>query len=434
MSTFFDISIQPITVGIAFNFIMILILLFCSALISGAEVAYFSLNPNEIEKLTNDKTKKATLVLKLLKNPNKLLATILISNNFINIAIIILATYFTKGILMFPENSMLEFLVQVVAITFLIVLFGEITPKVYANRNAFWFSKQMSIPLSMSSKLFTPLSYLLTSSTSFIDKRLKRKKEAVSMDEIAEALELTTENHQTEEEQKILKSIVEFGNIDVKEIMKSRVDVVAIEQNLVFENVIELVVDSGFSRIPVYNDKFDDVIGVLYVKDLIPYIDEKNNFNWQKLIRTAFFVPETKMINDLLKEFQEKKIHLAIVVDEYGGTSGIVTLEDILEEIVGEINDEFDDDGNVFSKLDDYTYIFEGKISVNDFLKTVRGEADFFNNFKGDSDSLAGLILEIKGEIPKKGEIIKLKPYTFTIESSDRRRIKRIKVQIKKSE
>ncbi len=434
MSTFFDISIQPITVGIAFNFIMILILLFCSALISGAEVAYFSLNPNEIEKLTNDKTKKATLVLKLLKNPNKLLATILISNNFINIAIIILATYFTTDILMFPENSMLEFLVQVVVITFLIVLFGEITPKVYANRNAFWFSKQMSIPLSMSSKLFTPLSYLLTSSTSFIDKRLKRKKEAVSMDEIAEALELTTENHQTEEEQKILKSIVEFGNIDVKEIMKSRVDVIAIEQNLIFENVIELVVDSGFSRIPVYNNKFDDVIGILYVKDLIPYIDEKNNFNWKKLIRTAFFVPETKMINDLLKEFQEKKIHLAIVVDEYGGTSGIVTLEDILEEIVGEINDEFDDDGNVFSKLDDYTYIFEGKISVNDFLKTVRGEADFFNDFKGDSDSLAGLILEIKGEIPKKGEIIKLKPYTFTIESSDRRRIKRIKVQIKKSE
>tara|TARA_B100001964_G_scaffold135013_1_gene149074 strand:+ start:503 stop:1807 length:1305 start_codon:yes stop_codon:yes gene_type:complete len=434
MSTFFDISIQPITVGIAFNFIMILILLFCSALISGAEVAYFSLNPNEIEKLTNDKTKKATLVLKLLKNPNKLLATILISNNFINIAIIILATYFTTDILMFPENSMLEFLVQVVVITFLIVLFGEITPKVYANRNAFWFSKQMSIPLSMSSKLFTPLSYLLTSSTSFIDKRLKRKKEAVSMDEIAEALELTTENHQTEEEQKILKSIVEFGNIDVKEIMKSRVDVIAIEQNLIFENVIELVVDSGFSRIPVYNNKFDDVIGILYVKDLIPYIDEKNNFNWKKLIRTAFFVPETKMINDLLKEFQEKKIHLAIVVDEYGGTSGIVTLEDILEEIVGEINDEFDDDGNVFSKLDDYTYIFEGKISVNDFLKTVRGEADFFNDFKGDSDSLAGLILEIKGEIPKKGEIIKFKPYTFTIESSDRRRIKRIKVQIKKSE
>ena len=281
ISTFFDISIQSITVGLAFDFIIILILLFCSALISGAEVAYFSLDPNEIEKLTNDKTKKAILVLKLLKNPNKLLATILISNNFINIGIIILATYFTANILMFPENSTLEFLIQVVIITFLIVLFGEITPKVYANRNAFWFSKQMSIPLSISSKLFTPLSYLLTSSTSFIDKKLKRKKEEVSMGEIADALELTAENQQTEEEQKILKSIVEFGNIDVKEIMRSRVDVVAIEQKLSFENVIELVVDSGFSRIPVYNNQFDDVVGVLYVKDLIPHIDKRDNFNWE---------------------------------------------------------------------------------------------------------------------------------------------------------
>jgi len=434
ISTFFDISIQSITVGLAFDFIIILILLFCSALISGAEVAYFSLDPNEIEKLTNDKTKKAILVLKLLKNPNKLLATILISNNFINIGIIILATYFTANILVFPENSTLEFLIQVVIITFLIVLFGEITPKVYANRNAFWFSKQMSIPLSISSKLFTPLSYLLTSSTSFIDKKLKRKKEEVSMGEIADALELTAENQQTEEEQKILKSIVEFGNIDVKEIMRSRVDVVAIEQKLSFENVIELVVDSGFSRIPVYNNQFDDVAGVLYVKDLIPHIDKRDNFNWQELIRAAYFVPETKMINDLLKEFQDKKNHLAIVVDEYGGTSGIVTLEDILEEIVGDINDEFDDDGNTFSKLDDYTYIFEGKISLNDFLKTVRGEADFFNGIKGDADSLAGLILELKGVIPKKGEIVKFEPYIFTIESSDRRKIKRIKVQIKKSE
>ena len=431
-STFFDISIQPITIGIAFNFIIIVILLFCSAFISGAEVAYFSLAPSEIEKLADDKTKKAILALKLLRNPNKLLATILISNNFINIAIIILATYFTASIFVFPEN--LEFLIRVVVITFLIVLFGEITPKVYANRNAFWFSKQMSIPLSMSSKLFSPLSYLLTSSTSFIDKKLKRKQEAVSMNEIAEALELTTETQQTEEEQKILKSIVEFGNIDVKEIMKSRVDVVAIEQNLSFENVIELVVDSGFSRIPVYNNQFDDVVGILYVKDLIPHIDKRNNFKWQELIRAAYFVPETKMINDLLKEFQEKKIHLAIVVDEYGGTSGIVTLEDILEEIVGEINDEFDDDGNIFSKLDDYTYIFEGKISLNDFLKIIRGEVDFFNDIKGDSDSLAGLILELKGVIPKKGEVVKFKPYTFTIESSDIRRIKRIKVQINKNE
>ena len=434
LSIFFDITLQPISIGIALNFIVILLMLFCSALISGAEVAYFSLTPNDVEDLNREKSKKALLTLKLLEKPNKLLAIILITNNFINIGIIILSTYLTASIFQFPENSIMEFMFQIVVITFVIVLFGEITPKVYANRNALWFSKWMSIPLNLSSKLFSPLSYLLTSSTAFFDKRLKRKKEVVSMDEIAEALELTTETDPNEEEQKILKSIVEFGNIDVKEIMKSRVDVVAIEQKLLFEKVIDLVVDSGFSRIPVYKENFDDVIGILYVKDLIPHLDQKSDFKWQDLIRSAYFVPETKMINDLLKEFQDKKIHLAIVVDEYGGTSGIVTLEDILEEIVGDITDEFDDDGNIFSVLDDYNFIFEGKISLNDFLKTVKGEIDYFDGVKGDSDSLAGLILELKGVIPSKGEIIKFAPYIFTIESSDSRKIKRIKVQIKKDE
>ena len=434
LSIFFDITLQPISIGIALNFIVILLMLFCSALISGAEVAYFSLTPNDVEDLNQEKSKKALLTLKLLEKPNKLLATILITNNFINIGIIILSTYLTASIFQFPENSIMEFMFQIVVITFVIVLFGEITPKVYANRNALWFSKWMSIPLNLSSKLFSPLSYLLTSSTAFIDKRLKRKKEVVSMDELAEALELTTETDPNEEEQKILKSIVEFGNIDVKEIMKSRVDVVAIEQKLLFEKVIDLVVDSGFSRIPVYKENFDDVIGILYVKDLIPHLDQKSDFKWQDLIRSAYFVPETKMISDLLKEFQYKKIHLAIVVDEYGGTSGIVTLEDILEEIVGDITDEFDDDGNVFSILDEHNFIFEGKISLNDFLKTVKGETDYFDDVKGDSDSLAGLILELKGVIPSKGEIIKFAPYIFTIESSDSRKIKRIKVQIKKDE
>ncbi len=434
LSIFFDITLQPISIGIALNFIVILLMLFCSALISGAEVAYFSLTPNDVEDLNQEKSKKALLTLKLLEKPNKLLATILITNNFINIGIIILSTYLTASIFQFPENSIMEFMFQIVVITFVIVLFGEITPKVYANRNALWFSKWMSIPLNLSSKLFSPLSYLLTSSTAFIDKRLKRKKEVVSMDEIAEALELITETDPNEEEQKILKSIVEFGNIDVKEIMKSRVDVVAIEQKLLFEKVIELVVDSGFSRIPVYKENFDDVIGILYVKDLISHLDQKSDFKWQDLIRSAYFVPETKMINDLLKEFQDKKIHLAIVVDEYGGTSGIVTLEDILEEIVGDITDEFDDDGNFFSVLDEHNFIFEGKISLNDFLKTVKGETDYFDDVKGDSDSLAGLILELKGVIPNKGEVIKFAPYIFTIESSDSRKIKRIKVQIKKDE
>lgn len=434
LSAFLEIKLQPISIEVVVNFLTIVVMLFCSAVVSGAEVAYFSLAPNDVESLSNDKSKKARLTLKLLSNPNKLLATILITNNFINIGIIILSTYLTASIFNFQENSILKFFIQIVAITFVIVLFGEITPKVYANRNALWFSKWMSKPLNLFSKIFSPLSFLLISSTSFIDKRLKQKKEVVSMDEIAEALELTAEDKQTEEEQKILKSIVEFGNIDVKEIMKSRVDVVAIEEHLQFEALIKLVVDSGFSRIPVFKESFDNVIGLLYIKDLIPHLEEKENFKWQNLIHTAYFVPETKMISDLLKEFQDKKIHLAIVVDEYGGTSGIVTLEDILEEIVGEINDEFDDDGNYFSILDEHNFIFEGKISLNDFLKTVKGELDYFDETKGDSDTLAGLILELKGGIPGKGEIIEFDPYIFTIESADKRKINRIKVKIKEHE
>tara|TARA_E500000331_G_C17271835_1_gene719592 strand:+ start:3668 stop:4999 length:1332 start_codon:yes stop_codon:yes gene_type:complete len=434
LSALLEIKLQPISIDIAIILLIIILMLFCSALVSGAEVAYFSLAPNDVESLNNDKSKKATLTLKLLSNPNKLLAIILITNNFINIGIIVLSTYLTAGIFNFQNNSILKFFIQIVVITFVIVLFGEITPKVYANRNALLFSKWMCKPLNLFSKIFSPLSFLLTSSTSFIDKRLKQKKEVVSMDEIAEALELTAEDQQTEEEQKILKSIVEFGNIDVKEIMKSRVDVVAIEEHLQFEQLIKLVVDSGFSRIPVFKESFDNVIGLLYIKDLIPHLEEKENFNWQNLIRPAYFVPETKMISDLLKEFQDKKIHLAIVVDEYGGTSGIVTLEDILEEIVGEINDEFDDDGNYFSILDEHNFIFEGKISLNDFLKTVKGELDYFDETKGDADTLAGLILELKGGIPDKGEIIEFDPYIFTIESADKRKINRIKVHIKEHE
>ncbi len=429
-----EITLMPLSLSIFLILTIIILLLFCSALISGSEVAYFSLSPNDIEHLKNDKSKSSVLALKLLENPNKLLANILISNNFINIAIIILSSYLTSKVFIFPDDSLISFLLQVVVITFLLVLIGEISPKVYANRNALWFSRKMSFPLNISNKIFSPLSIILTSSTAIIDKKLKQKKEIISMDEIAEAVELTSEKNKNEEEQKILKSIVEFGSIDVKEIMKSRVDVIAIEENLIFEKVIDLVVNSGFSRIPVFKESFDKIQGVLYVKDLIPHIEKSKEFRWQNLIRKAYFVPETKMISGLLKEFQEKKIHLAIVVDEYGGTSGIVTLEDILEEIVGDITDEFDDDNNFFSILDEYNYIFEGKISLNDFLKTVKEETDYFEDARGDSDTLAGLILELEGSIPNKGQVIKYRKYTFNIESSDKRKIKRIKVQIKKNE
>lgn len=403
------------------------LLLLCSALISGSEVAFFSLSPNKW--LNKDMSKEQEIIKKLLHRPNHLLATILITNNFVNVAIIILSTYITAGLFNFNGFPVLEFIIQVIVVTFLLLLLGEVIPKVFANQNALAFASFMSIPLNVLGKVFSPLSSVLVATTSVIEKRFQNKGYQISVDELSTALDLAGENDTNEDEKRILRSIVEFGNIDVKEIMKSRVDVVAIEEQTSFEEVKKLVVSSGYSRIPVYKENFDTVLGVLYIKDLLPHIKEEK-FDWTSLVRTPFFVPESKMIDDLLKEFQEKKIHLAIVVDEYGGTSGIVTLEDIIEEIVGEINDEFDDDGIIFSKLDNNNYIFEGKTSLNDVLKTIDGEIDYFDEVKGDSDTLAGLILELKGNIPEKGETLQYKPYTFTIESVDKRRVKRVKLSI----
>ena len=309
------------------------------------------------------------------------------------------------------------------------MLFGEITPKVYANNNPKLFAIRMMKPLVLLQKIFYPLSYILVTTTSFIDKRIEAKQKEISIEEISKALDIT-EHESKEEERRILRSIVEFGNTDVKEIMKSRVDVLAIDKKEEFSSVLKMIVSSGYSRIPVYEEQFDNVLGILYIKDLIPHLDKGDDFDWQSLCRTAYFVPETKMINDLLKEFQVKKNHLAIVVDEYGGTSGIVTLEDVLEEIVGEINDEFDVDDNIYSKLDANTFIFDGKISLIDFLKIVKGELDFFDELKGESDSLAGLVLEVKGKIPKIGEVCKIPPYIMVVESADLRRIKRLKVTV----
>ncbi len=402
-------------------------LLLCSALISGSEVAFFSLNPNKWNE--KEMSKGQEVIKTLLHRPNHLLATILITNNFVNVAIIILSTYITSSLFNFSEFPILEFIVQVVIITFLLLLLGEVIPKVFANQNALAFASFMSTPINILSKGFAPLSNVLVSTTSLIEKRFQNQGYQISVDELSTALDLAGENDTNEEEKRILRSIVEFGNIDVKQIMKSRVDVVAIEGETTFKEVKKLIVKSGYSRIPVYKEKFDTVLGILYIKDLLPYIKEEK-FDWTSLVRAPFFVPESKMIDDLLKEFQEKKIHLAIVVDEYGGTSGIVTLEDIIEEIVGEINDEFDDDGIIFSKLDNRNYIFEGKTSLNDVLKTIDGEIDYFDKIKGDADTLAGLILELKGNIPEKGEILKYKPYTFTIESVDQRRVKRVKLSI----
>jgi len=427
LSIFSGVELHLFNAEVLTSLAVVFVLIICSAFISGAEVAYFSLSPSELDDL--EKEKESSAVLKLLKKPNQLLATILIVNNFINVAIIVLFAYLTSLAISFPEGSSLEFIFQVVIVTVLLVLFGEITPKVYANQNAKQFSINMIKPLVFLQKLFYPLSYLLVTTTNFIDKRLEQKQSEVSVEEITKALDIT-EHESKEDERRILRSIVEFGNTDVKEVMKSRVDVLAIEHKTKFREVLQLIVSSGYSRIPVYKGQFDAILGILYIKDLIPFLDEDDEFAWVKLCRPPYYVPETKMINDLLKEFQLKKNHIAIVVDEYGGTSGIVTLEDVLEEIVGEINDEFDEDENVYSKLDDKNFIFEGNISLIDFLKVVKGENDYFDEFKGESDSLAGLVLEVEGRILKIGETCRIAPYTFLVESADVRRIKRLKVTI----
>ncbi len=427
LSIFSGIELHLFDVEVFVSFIIIIILIVCSAFISGSEVAYFSLRASELNDLAEEK--KSRVILKLLKKPNQLLATILIANNFINIAIIVLSAYLTSLAIYFPEDSSFEFIFQVVIITLLLVLFGEITPKVYANQNAKQFSLNMAKPLIFLTKVLYPISYLLVTTTNFIDKRLEQKQTEASIEEITKALDIT-ELESKGEERRILRSIVEFGNRDVKEVMKSRVDVVAIDHENKFKEVLQLIISSGFSRIPVYKGQFDTILGILYIKDLIPFLDEDDDFDWLNLCRAPYYVPETKMINDLLKEFQANKNHIAIVVDEYGGTSGIVTLEDVLEEIVGEINDEFDADEKIYSKLDDRNFIFEGKISLIDFLKIVKGEIDYFDKVKGESDSLAGLILEVEGRILTIGETCKIPPYTMFIESADSRKIKRLKVTI----
>ena len=422
-----EIFLNPLNWELTLAIAAMFMLLLCSALISGSEVAFFSLNPNKLQD--KNMIKGQEIIKKLLNRPNHLLATILITNNFVNVAVIILSTYITAGFFKFSGLPILEFIIQVVVVTFLLLVLGEVIPKVFANQNALAFASFMSTPINILSKLFTPVSSILVATTSVIEKRFQNKGYQISVDELSSALDLAGENDTNEDEKRILRSIVEFGNIDVKEIMKSRLDVIAIEAQTSFEEVKKIVVRSGYSRIPVYKENFDTILGVLYIKDTLPYI-KKEKFDWKSLVRTPFFVPESKMIDDLLKEFQEKKIHLAIVVDEYGGTSGIVTLEDIIEEIVGEINDEFDDDGIMFSKLDNSNYIFEGKTSLNDVLKTIDGKIDYFDDVKGDTDTLAGLILELKGNIPEKGEVLVYEPYTFTIEGVDQRRIKRVKISI----
>ena len=423
LSVFSGIEINLFSFDSIICITIICFLLVSSAFVSASEVAYFSLSYSDRQKINNEN------VHNLLKNPNRLLATILVVNNFINVGIVVVTSYFTSIAIKFPKDSMLELIFQFVVITFLLLLFGEILPKVYANNNAVAFSNRMSKLLVFLNKLVYPISFLLLNITKFIDAQLKARQEKISVEDISKALDIT-EHESKENERRILRSIVEFGNIDVKEIMKSRVDIAAIDKSFDFKSVLEIILRSGFSRIPVFDQQIDKVVGILYIKDLLPHLDEHSNFSWYKLCRPAYFVPETKMINDLLKEFQSKKNHLAIVVDEYGGTSGLVTLEDVLEEIVGEINDEFDIEENIYSVLDKSNYIFDGKISLNDFSKIVRVDTDFFDSISGEFDTLAGLVLELHGSMPKLGAVCQFASFTFKVESADLRRIKRLKVTI----
>ena len=422
-----SISVAAIDFSSIMALVVILLLLVASALISGSEVAFFSLSPVQHKELEEAQKSSCKTVLELLELPEKLLATILIANNFVNVGIVILSTYTTSKVFDFSQYPILGFMIEVVVITALLLLFGEIIPKVYANQYALRFARFMARPISILSRVFSPLSMILVNSTSFINKRFQ-KKQNLSIDDISHALDIT--EGQITEDKKILKGIVKFGNIDVKEIMKSRVDVVAVDTETQFKKLLSVIVESGYSRIPVYEENFDQIKGVLYIKDLLPHLKEPDEFQWQKLLRKAYFVPETKKINDLLGEFQTKKNHLAIVVDEYGGTSGIVTLEDILEEIVGEITDELDDEDIIYEKLDDNTYEFEGKTLLNDFYRVAACEEDVFDELKGDAETLAGLVLEFKGEIPQKNETIKILNFDFTIKAVDNRRIKKIEIKI----
>jgi len=414
---------------------VVIVLLVCSALISGTEVAFFSLQVKSLED-THDTTSDLALqrVIALLKKPKRLLATILVANNFINIAIVLVFAVLSDSFLGEIENPVLVLFIEVGIITSLILIFGEILPKVYANRNALAFSKRMSLAISVLDRyLLFWITYPMSKITSLLEKRLGDQKNQFSVDKLSQALELTGDHETTSDEQRILEGIVNFGNTDTREVMCPRMDMFALSDELSFEEILPNILEQGFSRIPVFQEKKDNIKGILYTKDLLPNLDNPN-FVWQHVLKPPIYVPENKKLDDLLKEFQQKKIHMAIVVDEYGGTSGLITLEDIMEEIVGDISDEFDEESLSYSKLDESTYIFEAKINLKDFFKVIHlEETELFESVKGDSETLAGLLLEIAKRFPKKGQKIRFEGYEFTVEDIDQMRIKQVKVVLPKN-
>jgi putative hemolysin len=420
---------SQVDLTLVFGFIGIFILLFCSALVSGAEVALFSLSQKDLEDSILENNSKGKIITNLLEKPKKLLATLLVANNFINIAVVILFSFVGKDLFAAINSPVLKFITEVILVTFLLLLFGEVLPKVYASRNNIKFAQLIAYPISGLDKILSPVSIPMRSVTIYLQNKLGKQKTNFSVDQLSQALELTASDETSTEEQKILEGIVSFGNTDTKQVMSPRIDVFALEITETFTEICTKIIEKGFSRIPVYRDNIDQIEGVLFVKDLLPYINEAE-FDWTTLLREPFFVPENKKLDNLLKDFQSMKSHLAIVVDEYGGTSGLVSLEDVIEEIVGEISDEFDDAPVNFSKIDDKNYIFEGKINLKDFYRIIDVDEDLFEEQKGEAETLAGFILEILGNFPKKGQKIIFENCTFVIESVDQKRVKQIKVTI----
>lgn len=429
-STFGGITVHPITITAIISLAISILLLCFSAIISAAEVAFFSLDPQTMNELEESEKKADHNILRLLKTPQRLLATILIGTNFVNVAIILLLTYFNNTVFNFESSPVLGFIFQTIIITFAILLFAEIIPKVYATQFAHK-TVLYTVPfLYVLEKLFGPFVSFLVNSTSIVNRRLaKHRHSNISMDELSHALELTSNSK--DEDTEILEGIIKFGNTQVVDIMTSRVDMVVVDIKTNYKQLLEIIIKSGYSRIPVYGGTRDNIKGLLYGKDLLPHLDKPANFRWQSLIRQAYYVPETKKIDDLLNEFQENKVHIALVVDEYGGTSGLVTLEDILEEIVGEISDEYDNEELLFTKIDNHTFVFEAKILLNDFFKIAEIEEDDFLKVTEEVETLAGLILELKGDIPAINERIDYGRYVFEIVAVDNRRIKKVKLYIK---
>ena len=432
LAELFDgVTVYPPSVGAIIAITLAVLLLFASGFVSASEIAFFSLSPNDLSEIEEEGHSSDRRIMALLEDSERLLATILISNNFVNVTIIMLCNYFFAEVVDFGGSVIVEFLVITVILTFLLLLFGEIMPKIYSAQHTLKFCRMAASIIMVLKKVFSPLSNLLVRSTVIVNKCVAKRNYNISVDDLSQALELTDKT-EISEESNILEGIIRFGGETAKEVMTPRLDMVDLDISSTFKEVLDCVVENGYSRVPVYEDSRDNIKGILYIKDLLPHLKKEENFQWQNLIRPAYFVPETKMIDDLLRDFQANKIHIAIVVDEFGGTSGIVTMEDIIEEIVGEINDEYDEEERSYVKVNDHTYVFEAKTLLSDFYKVVKIESDFFEDVEGDADTLAGLLLEIKGEFPKLHEKLEYEHFQFEVLEMDVRRILKVKVIIGK--